>query len=63
MAERPNIPLSQFTKRIEESSENHRSTISPRDNEIHKGGRMNDAERQRVVQESAAIIKRAVDGA
>ena len=50
-------------KRVEESSDTHRSVIAPKDNEIRKGGHMNDSERRRVVDESAALLRRALDGA
>jgi hypothetical protein len=55
--------LNQMRKRVEESSDTHRSVIAPKDNEIHKGGHMNDAERRRVIDESAALLRRALDGA
>jgi hypothetical protein len=66
MAERPNIPLSQFRSRVEESSETHRSTVVPRTEQLnpeHRQGRMTPAERQASVDRAAAELLRASGGA
>lgn len=66
MPERPNIPLSQFTSRVMESSETHRSTVTPQTSEVHyehAQGRMTPQERQASVDRAAAELRRAVDGA
>ena len=66
MAERPNLPLSQFRSRVESSSDTHRSTVTPRTDQLnpeHRQGRMTPDERSRIVNEEAAKLRRALDGA
>lgn len=62
--------LGRFRERVAESSELHKSTISPRDDYdstgriiIHGDGRLNPDEKSRVVQEEAARIRRALGDA
>lgn len=66
MAERPNIPLSQFRSRVEQSSDTHRSTVTPHTDRLepeHRQGRMTPAERQASVDRAAAELLRASGGA
>jgi|HubBroStandDraft_6_1064221.scaffolds.fasta_scaffold00184_9 hypothetical protein len=66
MPERPNLPLGDFRRRVEESSELHKSTVGPRDEvrpdghlRIHTNG-FDPDERERIVAEEAARLRNAV---
>ena len=64
MPEHPD--LNRFRQRVQESSENHRSTVTPQTNEIHRDhvqGRMTSDERRRVEDQAAAEIRRAMGNA
>jgi hypothetical protein len=69
MPEKPNLDLSQFRNRVNESSELHKSTVGPRDEirpdgklRIHKDG-FDPDEKQRIVEREAAELRRALGGA